>query len=1639
MSYNLDEIGSRLQEALNDVIGKGDWDHYDSISEALKLVMQRDPDEIDADLVERLINLAGEELVLGTSATGNEDETSVITSSVWGNKNQVPELDATEPAFDNADKFIPALGPVATTSEFGDEGISGPVPDAEATRPKRDEEDISGTTSSHEDETIGDVTAAPAGEYEGIESTEALPEPPVGMAPRLTEAGGGTPDDMGGITDVDGPIPSRGETSGAVIGRMFPQRADVEHSPSFSPSWTKLRMKRRQPPRDVQDLEVYVQELSKVLDKLGDEGWREMEGQSAHQELTLLELALKRLQIAQGLQTQAGDAAKGKSLVGITRVLRQAEQIENDTQLDRALQKEFSSLYHSLNAKITETKEEIDLKRRRLADNLRQFITVVSGLKRDELTEKLQIFQKQRQDGATDVPIDPNDPVYANIKTRETDIGPTANLEDVERSVRSAVIKLCLKEAARLKVDSEKYLQQDKLSMACERYEAAKGFAYTHGVESAPELKTIQEEFDLLEHQISERKQQAQKAQDILDAIKFDLDAETKLRQIHKAESLFPAVSGLDPAKKLAVSEWQNELKLKLERLQDSCKLKARYRNYDAGIADVTQSRNNITRSEALADWAGTNVTPYLKTLSQMESELNAEKVAWDHFNSIKKQVLTKEPPTRRGGLDEQILKRQFNLDERHLERFAPEWQSLKDELSHNIGASAVLQQARDRFSDDPTDIEVRDLLSRILDDESFGVEARQLLQKHEAKVALEAARRYFHCSFPSDKDEQVPAVGAEVWRQLVQAEINKLDAYAQRTPDEQIATQVKQLREAVNFLVQMRKQNANLWSQNCFNELWTILNDQESENEFTADGLKSLLIEVKKRWQTHVYEQLKNSLFENLSDHSISVRESIRITDINQMQQELKGLEACGLLDFHNAGPIFDRLQTLAHEAVLGRLLGPDIRILPVWQLDKEELKKWIQTASNQGLRPQQWQDLLQEIEALRGRSGVGSRITTEVANELWFVALIYYAGHGAASDVINLIEQKREESDWLAVDPILCGLLAMRYLNPFRRDENDQDDKRLQVLLASLELRGQTQSLRDLLRALKQMQTAWSHWQQENYITADRELNSAVATLYAPAGKGGDGEDYQEALSEAKNWLLDDWRKYACQKLRQDLQKTDGDEPFAVFDRLRIVEAAQRMCKSDMDLLGTEAIIRKQAKGAYERLSEATVHLLAQSTANIEDAIGKGERLLVNLKTALEVGPGPGTVSRLDKRLQEDRESLEERMAAWKRAKRLLQSQSDELKNLFMNEEWQWNDDLRARPNKELADLRKELGNARKQLRQSVPTELQEWDKLLETLEEQCRTIGDCYQGIRNSFAIDKLASKSDFDTLLNKADELSRKIGEGNGRIDKQLHKTQASFSIDLGLHHFTIYNQRPKSKLAAGKEEHPYPADIDRIDEFKQVVIEQRNNYQEWRTWRDKAITGLVAARTWEKDVRNALKNGQLQNAAAKFGELPETEREGRCLLDTLRKAIPLSPLSGGALDAAHDTSDYDPVATDDLPEIWEQIERADRRRVRAAWENFLTKEEHRFKNSVNAFKKDIEDKTGELEKIIGNIENLIQHFRRLRPGLFREEVERPSQTQLQQYDELLTQAQAIDRTDKRVIGLRYRYDRLRRQEDGGRNR
>ncbi|NOZ70851.1 MAG: hypothetical protein GXP38_02885, partial [Chloroflexi bacterium] len=1010
--------------------------------------------------------------------------------------------------------------------------------------------------------------------------------------------------------------------------------------------------------------------------------------------------------------------------------------------------------------------------------------------------------------------------------------------------------------------------------------------------------------------------------------------------------------------------------------------------------------------------YAGVDLSQPINDLKVLADEMEAEARAWEVFQGQRALVLAQDPPVRKGILDEQRLRKQFPLEERYFECFAREWQALKNELSLRLGDSALYQQILERFAQDPGAEDIPEMIGQIAD-ERYRQQVEVLLLRHEAYEAWHRADKQFRGIALSD-DEETAAVGSKVWADNVLATLADARRPAQQAADQELVSKIAALENDVTYLHEIYQRIKDEWQKGAFGEIWQVLQtvlSSAGESGYRQEGLKLLLAEIKGEWQQRTLSFLQAHIFADLDHPDRSIRSTITLEDITRANKMLADLERQGVLDFANAGLLQERLWRLQQEATVGMLLSRDQRILPVWNQNTNELMELIKLRSQQGIRADQWEQLLRTLDSLRSRSTQDTGITSAMANDLWFFSLIYYAVQGPNQAVIDLIQRERQKDQWLAIDPILCGLLAMRYANP---QQGGDANGRLQELQASLAT-GYGRVKSDLIDTLQLLSTAQRLWREGQFETATELLDSFVQGLLALAQKEGEiREDYAQALREAKDWLLRDWQNVICRELQADIAGIEDDPGLDIFEALRKMELARKMCGSDPILEQRMMQMKTKAVGRYNDLVDSVDQLLRRPVVNLDGAIREGTILLEKLKIALEVDLAKAPSERTMKLLRQDGEELEIVLGEWEKTRRLLEKVRAELEDIFGRGQWTWTVAPELSPNRDLADLRRKLDEQKKSLRQLSPPELEKWLDIVRRLEDACFDIGRIYDEIKGAFEGDAIEEEADFEILQSHVRELRDKTNHLQTNVRQRLREmNENGIRLEFKSGHIRIYDDRRLPKNRSEQETQPTVPVITNLWELEQVISAQKSNWQAWRAWVRTVIASLQAMQRAEKDSRRHLR-GELSKAKPESAELAQHAE----LIASMLARLPKTPLSQAALNEARNTYGYEPMGDFSLSDLWQQIEEARREKVRDYWQEFLEREVLRARQALQ----EIQEKIAEKEKVLTVLkEKMKQHVEKT--------PDRRATWRSQEiYLDFLTQAERIDKSDPAVKRYRQRYDR-----------
>ncbi len=1397
--------------------------------------------------------------------------------------------------------------------------------------------------------------------------------------------------------------------------------------------WQEVRRLNLQLPTTVEDVPHHLDALQQMLLQLGNRVQNREEGRRAHQRLGLLKQYQRYIDRLEEMWHQLERAER--NLRALSRLRQEVAEIDLDVK--GFLESDFGHIFaqdliRHLRLEVRRLRDEVEARRNEVAQAAGAYVTAAMSTAVEDVARTIEMLEERLREGDLEVPFDPGHKVLGElvgtVAEEEglaffSDGGETfVNTADLIRVLRRRLVKSCCEEVERLLVEGERALEEHKLGFARGRYEAALRFLQVPQLpESDPRLDNLKGQLEALRERIEEQQRKHDEARTYADrAISAETPQEA-LRLLRRAEAMFPALDGLDVLKSERRNEWQVSLRQFVERTKRDALRQTKQRQYAEALALVREAVDHVQSQEELARYVDLDLSPYVGELLRLEEAVEEEWHAWQIFEEEQRRVLEQPPPMQGGTLDEARLREHFEgrvgADVATL--FSREWRNLLSTLSQRAGAKAAYEQALRIFEQNPTDPNVRNILNTIgtPDDPELQKKVEALQRRHDAHVRVEALQRAFDHPPESLRREDI-----ETWqstienlllgaREAIRAVSDGEHAILERRVDE-IERAFNGLRDVMAHclqLVQHREFSSAIKS------LDAIDSDIARTIEPTLQGLRALL---HRRWRDEYMGFVERQVLWS-GGGRCQARRNVDLRTIEQAYQYVQELA-----DNH----------ALVEE-------GDDERALCVRRLWHEKSLLWILNANSE--RPEElfesvrrfrghwatWKQILDHLHALRQMPrSQGSMISPDLADQLYRHALVWCAAVSSSDDherVVKLLQSLRSEQPHYYADPLICGLLALRYA-----DVGDVDY--LEDLSGEIERWGR--DFQPLVEAVKSIANAVRRQEQQEWEQAERDLSGGVQSIRQLIRERENEHETEaaqldNALNDASEFLLRAWRRRTCEHLLEEVERNQHRiRGRMVFGLLRKIYLARSVCPGDSRIEKWVERLEEESHHALQILRDDVNSLLNSPQDDLETAIREGEVVLADLKAALEMEQSRGE-RRSYQELKRLRESLEERIQVWRKLLAVIEETHDRLKELLEQEDWFWNTLRELKPNRTLRELEHKVRESSDPLmsfddksRMSTSTQVHNVLKNIQDLVVQVARDYD-YEGIKMRYEGDAYDTIEDIKDDVKRLRDIRSMLNKRQREIEGALRQLKWH-DIEVNFDRFFLLYD-PYGIASSGEQF------ITSGEQVLKCVQTLAQNARRWQQWVEEVEAYMEELQSYFQNVRNTLQGGRLGEAEKMLG-IKESGTDAEDTIPDLIEqlhglvlAIPARPLTNVALEWATSfddavlllVSDGEDLAADMLQDVRD----ASRDEIVERWQRLLEVERQKAERELKRLQEECQERRRRLAELI---EQMNDHVRRTPDR-------RATRMSQEMYEELLREAERIDQQDEIVMSHRNRYERRRR--------
>ena len=1362
-------------------------------------------------------------------------------------------------------------------------------------------------------------------------------------------------------------------------------------------------------PKSEAELTEYIGNLHRVM---GDPDVSVEEKDLLQKRLANLEELRNFFDRISEIRQRADRAQRRKDLEDLSGLLIMAKGVQGE--LKEAKGRLEGGAYELTHTAVRESDalvQDVEEWREKVATEVGLFLTRAKEEERERISDQLADLDKVIRDGVKYVQVDMQlealKPIAEDLRAvdiKELEGMQLAKPTDLRRLLSRRLLTVCKSEAERLLEEGKKAVEEYNIERAEDRYKRAMEFVQEKRIPSNdPAIVTLKDQLAQLKEKIDDLKGRKERGRDLLDKARAEGKPEEAIRLLRSAEETFPKLVGLDNEKSTRRGQLERHLRQEVKQAISHAEYLAQDREYDEALEVLREMEERLNLLWDVLEYIGLHekADEFKWEVDRQKAKLQEEWNAWKRFGKIREQVLS-DALHSGATVDEARLRERFADVGEYLEKeFRNEWRELQRDLETRVTGRSAYETAMNRFLDNPSDESILDLLGKV-DDASLENEVEQLKNSVLAYRAVDELEEEFA--------DSTSGIGTDTWYRRAKNKLQSARRKVDKAIDEDLDNRLKLLEEAIEEVhslrtlydeVKSREGYAAAWEQVLSKKDQTLPGEQRGErarNRYRDKGIALILQQIRSEWRKNRLEFIRRRVLQD--GDRCSLKSSYRVTtDLKKAIKYVNEMEKYHVLHDLEDSETVSCVRRLWYEVNVGTALG-----LKGWPLDVEELMERVNAVPV----GRQWEELLSYLDALRNMRYSGVGISPEEADELYRVALIRFAISGKDdTSVVQLLQAQRKRSPYLYSDPVLCGLLAIRYaVSP---EDNSHE---IQALADELGRQGGLAS--EVHDIIEKVVRAKRYKAENRWIDADKQMEEAI-DKWMEIVKGGNKE-LPSALGEVKNIFLKQWRKDMCEQMFEDLadcaRRLDDER---IFEQLQKALDANQLCHQDDRSRKCLNELAERAREVTETLSEEASMLLDGRIDNLDDAIKTGEQLLTKLENVVGVWNATSSSRMAElKRFVQQKEEVENWLESLRSARDRVRKAKSMLVAL-LDGVWYWNNQTGMDPLKTLNNVQRLMRKAREDTSGRVPEEARQLLKLVKTLTDASQELGKEFGELKLRFESDEYRNVDD----LGRALEDIRKLKDISSKYQSELRRVLLEMGWgDVRLRvdkFFMVYDEYAKCGTGHSAE----TGVVAGLDEIEECMELRYDNAARWQRWTEATVGILGEAQGACHNARKYLKGhlGKSRSEGKKVvGSIAELERR--------MQNMPPAPVTKVALKEARSIRDLDFDLDSDAPEgIRRNLQRlrsADRDEILNVWKALLKEEIDWMKVCVG----ELEEKWAEREKQLSDIlEKIAKHLKHNR---------RPTKRSQDIFKELLDQARKIDVENTMVIDRERQYHRRERQ-------
>lgn len=1423
-------------------------------------------------------------------------------------------------------------------------------------------------------------------------------------------------------------------------------------------------------PSELDQLPAYLGRLQAHLERIKNLGWEHLqEVRSAEERLEVLksiravaaevERLTGRLDVAaQTLDLGEADRVrdKARSLPGVerdpvTRVLMH--------QRSREYERLCPALARQLFGRIIVLIDLIDVRRQELSAKLNIYITKKAAGTKEAVEESLSDLRDLETKGVATVP---------------SASGVPTSRAAAYNSTLEELLVLCQSEAQRLNKEAECFWkdyqealenhecekQESHLDSAEERCKTSASFlvsTYFGPVEKKKLEQEIRDQEALwrkVTKEINTRWTNAQSAHTWYDQARDEQDPIQALKYVQEAEKLFPCLTGLSSRKSSLVEEIIRRLKAASETLGAEMTSLNQQRQYGESLKKAASFAERLALIPADVgaqiepfDLSFGSPDPMTTTIDSVgtlrawradcdkrtRDEQNSYRVFDQRAQRIKQRSPQLDPTTQE--LDPAWLaelKQQFSVQD--LQTFADEWEQIVDELTTKAGPRANYHRAQARFDQNHQDPQIVGLLKKVPPEAADYKNAQDLLRRHMLAIAMTEVRWLLAYPEPASAaegsestwPEKLSLAGLttdrEDWLRMVRSKVR--EAQGKLADDAEDRTLREELQSALTAAETLYAMQANMQAfvhRAQFEKARAELIKQDGRGDAaTAAGLRWLRQDLRRQWRGYTMDTIRR-LIKLGAEHGCQPVGSPTLSELERASDLINELETAGFTE-DGDGQLKDCVRRVWRLAAIRADLGIDLT---------EATDVTVQTLLDGKAPATVWRSLHRHLHELR-RTPAMSPQEQKAADALYAPVLGYAALEMRLDEALAFLEEERQRSSDLRQHPALCSMLVLRLM------EQPDGEERANELVSELRVSGR--SARRLADALSLVIDAFRYYEEGNMPLAIDTLDAGTGRLKEIA------PDFAPVMDVALEDTKTEWRGLLGEALLREASEREsrgvsGIDTFVVLSGAK--RAAELLPAGDRRASGVVERLRDQAREELETLRSEIEDWLASPPERFAAAVAKGLELKSYLQDALgpdyksETPPRARWQSTAARAPADIASRLNDRMDRLQRAQREVQTLEAQVRQLFKTTpkaNWRWHEKEEQTPYRELRREAERLVSIDTLFGgEPMPAEQEQLRKLIDTLDETVTKISSVFERFRAGFEGDTYANAGDFDRASELLDSIKIHVEDYDRQVRDCLSELQwegLSVSLDQ---FFLVYDHLARPQRVDGQWTQPPAQEL----RSRIVAVTQLNGRkQSWQTWQSRTDTtrGLLEELNdgFENARKALLRQGHLSRAVALVEDQdPATTTHGAgASSDTIpgllrdlgkqRQAAQDPPACQLAHKSAQKLADFDPDpdASYEIQQCWNTVRQASRLEIAPAWQAYLGAIIAQAEQDLQVLRELCRAQRDALDALLKVMD---QHVKYVPDNNATVKTQR-------NYDELIRQAEAIDRDDDLVKGHRNRYGR-----------